>query len=177
MAAAMVLVTIPVQAEFIRRGEENSITLPMMNLFLPLLGALWGVFSLQDVLEEAGGEIYLTYHRSRKYWGLMRQARFFILYAAVALILCGIIGGIIGYRFSVMHILFYLCQGYFVMSLGFLVMTVTGHANDALTALGLYVCAAILFADQWKVTWLLLLSRILWGTALFALGNLRLKKR
>jgi len=177
MAVLMVLVTLPVQLEFVRRGEENSITVPMMNLFLPLLGALWGIFALQDVLEEAGGELYLTYHRSRKYWGIIRQGRFFLLYAAVAAVLCLVIGAIVGYSFFPLHFLFYLCQGYFLMGMGFCVMTVTGHANDALTALGLYVCAAILFSGAEMVDWLYLIGKLLLGSGLFALGQLRLEKR
>ena len=172
----MIMLTIPVQMEFVRRGQSNPITIPALNLFLPLLGALWGIFSMQDVLEEAGGEIYLTYHRSRKYWGLMRQLRFFVFYIMVMLISCAIIGCIIDHTFSLLHLLFFACQGYWLMGLGFCVMTVTGHANDALTALGLYVCAGILFSGG-EIGWLSLLARGIWGTALFALGHLRLQKR
>ena len=143
-----IIITIPVTVMCRRNNWANVYTMPLRELYLPLMGALWGIFSLQDMLEEAGGEIYFSYHRKRIYWGIWRQLRFFVLYAALAAVACLAVGLLMGQNFFPAQYLLYVCQGFLLMGLGFLGMTLFGKAGDALIVLALYVCAHIMFGQS-----------------------------
>ena len=198
ISLVFVIITYPVAAVCLQNGWPNEHTLPLLEMYLPVMGALWGIFSLQDMLEETGGEIYFSYRRTRLYWGVWRQLRFFLFYAALAALVCLAVGPMIGQSLLPHQYLLYLCQGFFLMGLGFLGMAFFGKAGDALILVALYVCAHILFGQDgatWSqhttiylgnlnmtaTTWLeitpLMIRAAALGAVCFIAGHIRLRYR
>lgn len=112
----------------------------LMEAFLPLIGGVWSVFMLRDLLEKSGGELYFSFCRRSIYWGLYRLARLAVLYGVLVTVTCQLVGLWLKVNFFPTLWLLYLTQGLFFMGLGFMVMNLYPNVGVALAIMVLYFC-------------------------------------
>jgi hypothetical protein len=110
--------TVAVQTRLYHADMNNVITLVIMELLIPFLGGYAAIMLMQGIFDPEGGELLYSYKKSNLYWGLIRQFRFFMLYALLVVIVCLCIAAIIHVEFSaILYIT--LAQSYAVMGVAF----------------------------------------------------------
>lgn len=107
---------------------DSALYLTMSETTITLLGSWWVFHLLRPVVEDDGGELYLTFPVKRSYLGIFRVVRMWLIYALLLLVYCigiNIISGI-----SIIDLWFQLSlQSLFFFSFGFFCVVVTGSAS------------------------------------------------
>lgn len=94
VSLAFVVMTFFVQKSLDISGKTNFLTLPMVQALIPSLGGYGALMLMQGLFDTEGGELAFVYPRTRLYWGLIRQLRFFILYALWVFLICKLVSDI-----------------------------------------------------------------------------------
>ena len=102
--------------------QNNLITLSLLETLIPFLGGYGAMMLMQGLLDTEGGELNFTYPRSYLYWGLIRQLRFFILFAVLIAVVCGAVSMMMDIAFGQLFLLT-LAQSFAVMAVSFLGVT------------------------------------------------------
>lgn len=118
VSLAFVVMTFFVQKALDISGRPNFLTFPMLEALVPSLGGYGALMLMQGLFDTEGGELAFIYPRTRLYWGVIRQLRFFILYALWVFIICTLVsvithnpanspfGLILAQSFAVMGVVF-----------------------------------------------------------------------
>lgn len=148
VAVAFLLMTYFVQKSLDSIGRQNTLTLPMLEALIPSLGGYGALVLMQGLLDTEGGELAFTYPRKRLYWGLIRQFRFFILYALLIAIVCKSVTSMMRIDFG---LIFYLtlAQSFAVMAVSFLGITLAKKVGIGLIVLVAFVGVQIMIGRDW----------------------------
>ncbi len=152
------ILTYFVQLELNAVGRINNVTLPMLEALVPSMGGYGALMLMQGLLDAEGGELAFSYPRTRLYWGLIRQLRFFILFtivvAAVSICLASIM------RTSFMPIFsLTLAQSFAVMGVAFLGITATNKISLGMVVLVGFVGIQIMIGREFSMlNWIYVLS-------------------
>lgn len=91
VSLAFVVMTFFVQRALDISGKHNFLTFPMLEALIPSLGGYGTIMLMQNLFDTEGGDLVFIYPRTRLYWGVIRQLRFFILYAFWVFIICTLV--------------------------------------------------------------------------------------
>ncbi|MDW7657161.1 MAG: hypothetical protein SCM11_08305 [Bacillota bacterium] len=150
VALAFIVMTYIVQAGLDAAGKQNIITLPMLEALIPSLGGYGALMLMQGLLDTEGGELVFTYPRTRLYWGLIRQFRFFILYAFLIAAVCICVTSIMRIDFAPTFYLT-LAQSFAVMAVSFLGITAANRVSIGLVALVAFVGIQIMIGREFEI--------------------------
>ena len=145
-ALAFIVTMIIVQKALDAAGATNAVALPLLEILIPSLGGYGAIMLMQGLLDTEGGELAFTYPRTYLYWGLIRQFRFFILYASLITAVCIAVSSIMRIKFAPVFFLT-LSQSFAVMAVSFL-----GVALSKKVSVGLIVLVAFV-AIQFTIGW------------------------
>ncbi len=156
---AFVVMTFFVQRTLLSSGRSNEITLPMLGALLPSLGGYGSLMLMQGLFAKAGGELAFSYPRTRLYWGLIRQLRFFLLYGCWVTVTCFLICLIM--RIPLTKTLFLtLSQCFAVMGVAFLACTASKKAAVGLIVMIAFVGIQLVLGPYLvKLNWIYDLGR------------------
>lgn len=149
-ALAFIVMTYFVQAGLDAAGKQNIITLPMLEALIPSLGGYGALMLMQGLLDTEGGELVFTYPRTRLYWGLIRQFRFFILYAFLIVAICICVTSIMRIDFAPTFYLT-LAQSFAVMAVSFLGITAANRVSIGLVVLVAFVGIQIMIGREFEI--------------------------
>ena len=138
VALTFIIMTFLVQKALDFAGKENVLTLPMLGALIPTLGGYGALMLMQGLFETEGGEIAFSYPRTRLYWGLIRQLRFFILHGLWVIVICLFVCSILHSPASSI-IRLTLAQCFAVMGVAFLGTTVSKKAGIGLVVMVAFV--------------------------------------
>ena len=138
VALTFIIMTFLVQKALDFAGKENILTLPMLGALIPTLGGYGALMLMQGLFETEGGEIAFSYPRTRLYWGLIRQFRFFILHGLWVVVICLFVCSIVHSPVS-STIRLTLAQCFAVMGVAFLGTTVSKKAGIGLVVMVAFV--------------------------------------
>lgn len=101
-----------------KSGYDAAMYMTMSETVIPFVGSWWCYHLMRPIVEDNGGELYLTFPASRTYLGILRLLRMWIIYSVLIMIYCcgiNIISGIdivdLWFQLS-MQSLFFLCFGF-----------------------------------------------------------------
>ena len=158
VALAFLTMTYFVQANLDNSGKQNVLTLPMLEALIPSLGGYGSLMLMQGLLDTEGGELAFTYPRTRLYWGLIRQSRFFLLYALLIAAVCISATSIMRIDFTPIYILT-LAQSFTVMAVSFLGVTFTKRVSIGLIVLVAFVGIQIMIGRDWQfLNWIFVIN-------------------
>lgn len=147
-AFAFLVITYFVQKNLDIAEKQNVLTLPMLEALMPSLGGYGTIMLMQGVLDTEGSELVFTYPRTRLYWGLIRQFRFFILYALLIAVVCKSVTGMMRIDFAPIFTLT-LAQSFTVMAVSFLGVTLAKKVSIGLIILVAFVGVQIMIGRDW----------------------------
>ena len=124
-------------------GTENLLTLPMLEALIPSLGGYGSLMLMQGLFDTEGGELLFSYPRSRLYWGIIRQTRFFILFMGLVAMICMLIALILRIDFVPIFTLTAV-QSFAVMAVAFLSVTWSKNLSVGLIVLISFVSIQIM---------------------------------
>ena len=119
-------------------GAMNIITLSSLEILIPSIGGYGAIMLMQGILDVEGGEIAFTYRRKKLYWGVIRQLRFFILFAIIVAVVCISIADIMRIQFNAIFPLT-LAQCFAVMAVAFFGITLSRKVESGLIILVAFV--------------------------------------
>lgn len=138
VAALFLAVSYLVQKTLDVSGHTNTITLSSMEIIIPAIGGYGAMMLMQGLLDVEGGEIAFTYRRSNLYWGLLRQLRFFSLFAVMTAVVCVTVSKIMRISFSSVFPIT-IAQCFAVMGISFLGITMSRQTSIGLIVLVAFV--------------------------------------
>jgi len=148
VALVFLAMTYFVQTNLDIAGKQNVLTLPMLEALIPSLGGYGTLMLMQGLLDIEGGELAFTYPRTRLYWGLIRQSRFFILYVLLIAVVCKSVTGMMQINFAPIFTLT-LAQSFTVMAVSFFGVTVARKVSIGLIILVAFVGIQIMIGRDW----------------------------
>lgn len=139
-------------------GDNNTVTPAMLEMLIPFLGGYGSLMLMQGLLDTEGCEIRFTYPRSNLYWGLIRQLRFFMVYALLIAAVCGGIAIIMDASFWALFLLT-LFQSFALMAVAFLGISLSRSVSVGLITLLAFVGIQITLGQEFSVfNWLYFLD-------------------
>lgn len=150
MAIVFLMLACLIQQALDVRGQMNILTLALLEAFIPSLGGYGAIMLMQGLLDTEGGEICFTYNRSLLYWGLVRQMRFFVLYALLVAVACAGVSVIMHIGFLPVYLLT-LSQSFAVMGIAFLGMTLSRKAEVGLVLLFAFVSIQLTLGREYPL--------------------------
>ena len=139
-------------------GDNNTVTPAMLETLIPFLGGYGSLMLMQGLLDTEGGEIQFSYPRSNLYWGLIRQFRFFLVYAALTAAVCGGVAAIMDASFGPLFLLT-LFQSFALMAVAFLGISLSRSVSAGLITLLAFVGVQVTLGREFGVfNWLYLLD-------------------
>lgn len=150
MALLFLILSFFAQKSLAASGAMNNITLFTLEVFIPSIGGYGAMMLMQGLLDVEGGEIAFTYPRKKLYWGIIRQLRFFVLYAAIVAIECIGIAYIMQIHFPTIFSLT-LAQCFAVMGISFLGITLSRKAEVGLIALAAFVGIQLTLGREYEI--------------------------
>lgn len=147
VALVFIVMTVIVQKALDAADSPNALTLPLLEALIPSLGGYGALMLMQGLLDTEGGDLAFTYPRTKLYWGLIRQFRFFILYALLIAAVCKSVAVIMRIDFAPVFYLT-LAQSFAVMAVSFLGVTSSKKVSIGLIVLVAFV--AIQFTLGWE---------------------------
>jgi len=150
VAFAFLVMTFFVQKSVDMAGKQNMLTLPLLEILIPSLGGYGALMLMQGLLDTEGGELAFTYPRTYLYWGLIRQLRFFVLYALLIAIVCESVAGIMRIDFSPIFYLT-LAQSFAVMAVSFFGVTLGKKVSIGLIVLVAFVGIQITIGQEFQI--------------------------
>ncbi|NLG58254.1 MAG: hypothetical protein GX540_07570 [Clostridiales bacterium] len=149
-ALLFLLVAQLIQQALDASGRINVLTLALLEALIPTLGGYGAVMLMQGLLDTEGGEIAFTYKRSLLYWGLIRQLRFFILFALLVAMVCAGVASIMRINFPQLFALT-LAQSFAVMGIAFLGITMSRKTEIGLIVLIAFVTIQMSLGREYPV--------------------------
>lgn len=125
-----------------------SVLFRTLQVYMPASAAVWSAALMRDVFETPGGDLFLTYHHSRRYWGVQRQLRGFAMYAVCTAVIDGLFSLYTRQSFFPAQVLLHLGQGFFVMGLSFLAFALSGKTMIAYAVPAVYICSVRILGNQ-----------------------------
>lgn len=150
VALAFLAMTFFVQKSFDIAGKQNILTLPMLEALVPTLGGYGALMLMQGLLDTEGGELAFTYPRTTLYWGLIRQFRFFVLFALLIALVCNSVTGMMRIDFPPTFCLI-LAQSFAVMAVSFLGITLGRNVSIGLVVLVAFVGIQIMIGREFQI--------------------------
>ena len=121
-------------------GEMYTFLFLTLQVYMPASAVIWSAALMRDVFETPGGDLFLTYHRSRRYWGVRRQLRGFAVSAVCVAVVDGFFSLYTRQSFFPAQFLLHLGQGFFIMGLSFLAFALSGKTVIAYAVPAVYIC-------------------------------------
>jgi hypothetical protein len=150
VALTFIVMTYFVQKSLDAAGRQNLLTLPLLEALVPSLGGYGALMLMQGLLDTEGGELAFTYPRTRLYWGLIRQLRFFVLYALLIVVVCKSVAGIMRIDFAPVFYLT-LAQSFAVMAVSFFGVTLGKKVSIGLIVLVAFVGIQIMIGREFEI--------------------------
>lgn len=150
VALAFIVMTIIVQNALDAAGRTNALTLPLLEILIPSLGGYGSLMLMQGLLDTEGGDLAFTYPRTNLYWGLIRQFRFFVLYAILTAAVCVSIASIMRTDFAPVFYIT-LAQSFAVMAVSFLGVTSSKRVSIGLIVLVAFVGIQITLGREFEI--------------------------
>ena len=139
-------------------GDNNTVTPAMLEMLIPFLGGYGSLMLMQGLLDTEGCEIQFTYPRSNLYWGLIRQLRFFVVYAVLIAAVCGSIAVIMDISFWSLFFLT-LFQSFALVAVAFLGISLSRNVSVGLIALLAFIGIQVTLGREYDIfNWLYILD-------------------
>jgi hypothetical protein len=143
VSLAFLGMTFVLQRRLDATGTENLLTLAMLEALIPSLGGYGSLMLMQGLFDTEGGELLFSYPRSRLYWGIIRQIRFFILFMGLTAIVCALTASILRVDFVPIFTVTAI-QSFAVMAVAFLSVTWSKNLSVGLIILISFVSVQIM---------------------------------
>jgi hypothetical protein len=158
ISLAFIIMTYFVQKSLDIAGEQNMMTLPMLEALIPSLGGYGALMLMQGLLDTEGGDLAFTYPRTRLYWGLIRQLRFFVLYVLLVAVVCKSVTGIMQIDFTATFSLT-VAQSFAVMAISFLGVTLGKRVSIGLIVMVAFVGIQIMIGREYEfLNWIYIID-------------------
>lgn len=142
-----------------RLGDNNTVTLAMLEVLIPFLGGYASLMLMQGLLDTEGCDTLFTYPRSNLYWGLIRQLRLFVVQAVHIVIVCLAVAIIVPSTLFSKLFLLTLAQSFAVMAAAFCGVAVTRSVGMGLVILLAFIGIQITLGREYDVfNWLYVLT-------------------
>jgi hypothetical protein len=149
-AFAFLVMTFIVQKNLDIARMQNVLTLPLLEVLIPSLGGYGTLMLMQGLLDTEGGDLAFSYPRTNLYWGLIRQFRFYILFALLIAVVCQSVAAIMRIDFAPIFYLT-LAQSFAVMAVSFLGVTSGKKVSIGLIVLVAFVGIQITLGREFAI--------------------------
>ncbi len=130
--------------------QMQSIAFQLVQLIVPTVAGYGAVMLMQSVFDTEGCELCFSYPRTKFYWGIWRQFRYYVVIAILIFCLSVVMLRLLDFRFGYFSPLL-LIQSFAVMSVSFLGTTITKKVSFGLIFLLGFVGIQITLGREYEI--------------------------